>query len=90
MYVLNSNNSQEPGILSISGNQVSFNPFSISEDANVLDLDINPNNGNLILQNYEYQSGINLYTVSSYQLAPQLKIAAGNDSGIYYHFRKKR
>ena len=52
LYVLNSNNSQEPGILSISGNQVSFNPFSISEDANVLDLDINPNNGNLILQNY--------------------------------------
>ncbi|MDC0862496.1 hypothetical protein OAP68_00440 [Flavobacteriaceae bacterium] len=81
LYVLNSNNSQEPGILSISGNQVSFNPFSISEDANVLDLDIDPNNGNLILQNYEYQSGINLYSVSSYQLAPQLKIAAGNDSG---------
>jgi hypothetical protein len=81
LYVLNSNNSQEPGILSISGNQVSFNPFSISEDANVLDLDIDPNNGNLILQNYEYQSGIYLYSVSSYQLAPQLKIAAGNVSG---------
>ena len=29
LYVLNNNNSQEPGILSISGNQVSFNPFSI-------------------------------------------------------------
>ena len=81
MYVLNSNQSQDLENYQFLGNQVSFNPFSISEDANVIDLDINPNNGNLILQNYEYQNGINLYTVSSYQLAPQLKIAAGNDSG---------
>ena len=81
LYVLNMADSNRPGKLSISGNQVSYNSFSISEDANVIDLDINPITGNLILQNYEYQNGINLYTVSSYQLAPQLKIAAGNDSG---------
>ena len=39
--------------------------LSISEDSSdssINYIDINPNNGNLILQVYDYQNGINIYT----------------------------
>ena len=81
IYTLDDQDNNQPGKLIISDNQASFYPLPVSEDSNIIYLDVNPNSGNLILQLSDFQNGIDLYTVSSYQLAPQLKIAAGNDSG---------
>ena len=84
IYTLNQRDDNQPGKLSILDNQVSFSSLPVSVDNTVFSinyLDINPNNGNLILQLSDFTTSIELYTVSSYQFAPQLKIAAGNDSG---------
>jgi hypothetical protein len=84
IYTLNQRDDNQPGKLSILDNQVSFSSLPVSVDYTVFSinyLDINPNNGNLILQLSDFTTSIELYTVSSYQFAPQLKIAAGNVSG---------
>ena len=85
IYTLNQRNNNQTGKLSISDNQVSFSllPVLVEYPAfSINHLDINPNNGNLILQLTDFTSSIELYTVNSYQLLPQLKIAAGETSGI--------
>jgi hypothetical protein len=83
IYTLNQEDNNQPGKLIILDNQVSFSPLPISEDTSISYIDVNPSNGNLITQNYEYNSGDNSYKLNSYQLAPQLKIAAGETTGTF-------
>ena len=83
IYTLNQEDNNQPGKLIILDNQVSFSPLPISEDTSISYIDVNPSNGNLITQNYEYNSGDNSYKLNSYQLAPQLKIAAGEITGTF-------
>ena len=87
IYTLNQEDNNQPGKLIILDNQVSFSPLPISEDTSISYIDVNPSNGNLITQNYEYNSGDNSYKLNSYQLAPQLKIAAGEITGYVYFNR---
>ena len=83
IYTLNQQDNNKPGKLSILENQVSFSPLPVTETASINYLDIDSTTGNLILQVYEYTNSNNSYTVNSYQLAPQLKIAAGQTTGTF-------
>ena len=83
IYTVNTEANNKPGKLSISGTQVSFSPLSVTETASINYLDIDSTTGNLILQVSEYTNSNYSYSVNSYQLAPQLKIAAGETSGTF-------
>ena len=83
IYTLNEQNNNQPGKLSILDNQVSFSPLPVSETASINYLDVDSTSGNLILQVYDYINSNNSYSVNSYQLAPQLKIAAGETTGTF-------
>ena len=77
IYTVNREANNQPGKLSIIENQVSFSPLPVTETASIYYLYIDSSTGNLILQVSEYINSNNSYSVNSYQLAPQLKIAAG-------------
>ena len=81
MYALNADDNNQPGKLIISDNEVSFEPVLITEESTIQYFDFNTNTGNLIIQNYQFISGSNSYSVSSYQLLPEINIAAGQTSG---------
>jgi hypothetical protein len=83
IYTVNTQANNKPGKLSISGTQVSFSPLPVTETSSINYLDIDSTTGNLILQVYEYTNSNNSYSVNSYQLAPQLKIAAGETTGTF-------
>ena len=83
IYTINEQSNNQPGKLSILDNQVSFNPLPVSETASINYLDIDPTNGNLILQVFDFTNSNSSYRVNSYQLAPQLKIAAGETTGAF-------
>jgi DNA/RNA endonuclease YhcR with UshA esterase domain len=83
IYTVNTNANNKPGKLSISGTQVSFSPLPVTETASINYLDVDSTTGNLILQVSEYTNSNYSYSVNSYQLAPQLKIAAGETSGTF-------
>ena len=83
IYTRKQQANNKPGKLSISGTQVSFSPLPVSETASINYLDVDSTSGNLILQVYEYINSNNSYSVNSYQLAPQLKIAAGETTGTF-------
>ena len=71
MYALNADDNNQPGKLIISDNEVSFEPVLITEESTIQYFDFNTNTGNLIIQNYQFISGSNSYSVSSYQLLPE-------------------
>ena len=83
IYTLNEQSNNQPGKLSILDNQVSFSPLPVSETTSINYLDVDSTSGNLILQVYDYTNTNNIYSVNSYQLAPQLKIAAGETTGTF-------
>ena len=62
IYTVNREANNQPGKLSILENQVSFSPLPVTETASINYLDIDPTNGNLILQVYEYTNSNNSQT----------------------------
>jgi hypothetical protein len=83
---------QIPGILDISntydndeqmpGGSSSFEPLPISEDDTIESFTIDPNSGNLYTINSGLDESFNsVRSISFYQIAPQLKISAGETSG---------
>ena len=75
-------NSYKPGIINISEGQVTFEAFDISEEDIFNYFDIDSNTGNIITQNSGFDDDLNsIYTLSRYQVAPQIKIVAGETSG---------
>ena len=80
LYVVNKENNQ-PGKLVISDDQVTFESLPVTVDEEIQYLVFSPITGNLILHKYEFENGSNKYSVSSYQITPQIQIAAGETSG---------
>ena len=87
--VLYASKNQVPGILDIlypldyeNASSSSFEPLPISEDDTIESFTIDPNSGNLYTINSGLDESFNtVRSVSFYQIAPQLKISAGETSG---------
>jgi hypothetical protein len=82
IYAINTNDNNKPGKLVITENQVTFEDLPITEDSTIQYFDFD-SLGNLITLNYEYVNNANSYSISSYQLLPQLKIPAGQTTGNF-------
>ncbi|MDG1111646.1 MAG: hypothetical protein P8N22_07685, partial [Polaribacter sp.] len=82
IYTINTNDNNKPGKLVITENQVTFEDLSITEDSTIQYFDFD-SLGNLITLNYEYVNNADSYSISSYQLLPQLKIPAGQTTGNF-------
>ena len=87
--VLYASKNQVPGTLDIltpydidNTSTSSFEPLPISEDDTIESFTIDPNSGNLYTINSGLDENFNtVRSVSFYQIAPQLKISAGETSG---------
>ena len=80
LYAVNKENNQ-PGKLVVSDDQVTFESLPVSVDEQIQYIVFSTITGNLILQKYKFENGSNQYSVSSYQITPQIQIAAGETSG---------
>jgi len=69
-----------PSDMSSEAAVVSYESLPVSEDSESTAFDFHPNTGDLYLVNY---SNSNSFSVSSYQITPQLKISAGQTSGTF-------
>ena len=83
IYALNTNDNNKPIKLIITDNQVTFESLPITEDSTIQEFDFDVSTGDLLTLNSKFENSSTTYSLSSYQLLPQIKIPAGQTTGTF-------